>query len=263
MSSRDTFDFDVGDWMKDPAVNVLRPSTRGIWFDALCHMHNLGRSGELSGTLNDLAKLCRCTPSEMRVAVDELKLREAAEVTERLGIVTLINRRMKRIANTRKSWRNRKMRQRSKTCHANVTPDVTPQSRECHANPPNGFPPNNPSSLSPPTQPVGRGSENARPAGTPGHEPLDREIREFCGSSRMLDWSPKLHHLIRKLVLSEGWDQAKRLIDQAIGKGATMPVSYALGMVEKQQRNAGAGQSRNGAKPYVRSAVAANGREDS
>lgn len=118
--------FVTGDWIKDPAVRLLRPSTRGIWIDAICAMHEMDQCGELQGSIPDLARVCCCTPNEMRVALDDLKSRNAADVTERNGIVTLVNRRMRREWTVRKSNRDRQQRHRSKGVAGDVTPDVTP-----------------------------------------------------------------------------------------------------------------------------------------
>lgn len=115
----------VGDWLKDPGVSLLKPATRGIWFDAICVMHILDRCGELQGSVPDLARVCRCTPNEMRAALDDLKSRNAADCDERNGVVTLQNRRMRREWTDRKSCHDRVLRHRRKKRGDAVTPVVT------------------------------------------------------------------------------------------------------------------------------------------
>ncbi len=78
----------------------------------------------------------------------------------------------------------------------------------------------------------------------------------------MLDWHPKTHAAVRKLVESEGWDRAKTLIEMGVSKGKSFPAAYALGVA---QREAQAKEARNGnghEPQRHRSAVAVAGRED-
>jgi hypothetical protein len=86
----------TGDWLKDPALTICEPSTRGIWMDLICVMHELDRTGELRGTTDKIARLARCSTEQLKSALTELQITGAALVTERNGIVTLTNRRMKR-----------------------------------------------------------------------------------------------------------------------------------------------------------------------
>jgi hypothetical protein len=118
--------WETGDWLKDPAVSLLKPATRGILMDAICVMHELDQCGQIEGSFADLARLCRCTSSELRAALDDLAARNAADVTERNGIVTLVNRRMRRAFTGRKSNRERQKRFRNKIRDGPVTGDVTP-----------------------------------------------------------------------------------------------------------------------------------------
>jgi hypothetical protein len=126
-------EFVVGDWLKDPAVSLLKPATRGIWMDAICAMHELDQCGRIEGEVSDLARICRCTSNEMRAALDDLKMRNAAEITEHVTnchtVVTLTNRRMRRKWTDRNSCRERKQRQRSRERGDDVTENVTPLTR--------------------------------------------------------------------------------------------------------------------------------------
>lgn len=119
------FMFYTGDWMKDPQLSMCSPATRGIWADAICAMHDSDRTGRLSGTSEQLARICRSTLAEMQPAIAELKATGAATVTERNGVVTLICRRMEREHKDRVAARKRQQRHRTPR-------DVTPESRGCH-----------------------------------------------------------------------------------------------------------------------------------
>lgn len=111
--------FFVGDWLKDPGVTVCRPATRGIWMDLLCVMHEQDRSGVITGTREQLARLGRCSTVELASALDDLRITRTADVSERAGTVTLVNRRMKREKNGRESTRLRVSKHRRNTL---VTP---------------------------------------------------------------------------------------------------------------------------------------------
>lgn len=96
MAKNPAFQLYTGDWLKDPRLSMCSPSTRGIWIDLICAMHEADRSGQIVGNRDQLARLCRCTAVEISDAIGELANTGAADVTERNGIVTLQNRRMKR-----------------------------------------------------------------------------------------------------------------------------------------------------------------------
>jgi hypothetical protein len=90
------FKFDPMAWLSDGKLSICSPASRGIWIDLICHMHDRDRCGELSGTPSDLAKLCRCTPAQLRSALEEYSRSNCADVTACNGNVTIVNRRMKR-----------------------------------------------------------------------------------------------------------------------------------------------------------------------
>jgi len=128
----------TGDWKKDPAVTACSPATRGIWLDLLCAMHDGDSGGTLSGTMEQLARIGRCSPAELAAALDELSTTGAAEVAYPSvtgnadvrpcnGIVTVTNRRMAREAKTRELTRNRVKKHRERANGEPVTQDVTPE----------------------------------------------------------------------------------------------------------------------------------------
>src|SRR4030095_2764539 len=122
--------FYPGDWMKDPALSMCKPSTRGIWIDLICAMHELGRTGHITGTRKALARTCRCSALEMKAALAELGKTRTADVMDRNGEVTAICRRMQRSHIERDETRKRVQKHRS---NGSVTDDVTPLKR---SNPP-------------------------------------------------------------------------------------------------------------------------------
>lgn len=86
----------TGDWMKDPAVSLCEPSTRGIWIDLLCAMHEAGREGKLCGTTEQLARMARCTPAQLSSALTDLSDNGAASIESRNGKTVVTNFRMVR-----------------------------------------------------------------------------------------------------------------------------------------------------------------------
>lgn len=124
MGKQPAFQFYTGDWLKDPSLSMCSSATRGIWIDFLCRAHESARSGQITGTPEQFARLCRCTAAEFVAAANELHSTGAALIRERDGIYTLTNRRMKREADEREGARERKQTQRSrekKQCHAPVS----------------------------------------------------------------------------------------------------------------------------------------------
>ena len=96
MKKLPSIQFYTGDWLKDPRLSMCSALTRGIWMDFLCAMHELDRVGELRGTTDQLARVARCSPVEVVQALDELSASLTAGITQRNGVYTVINRRMKR-----------------------------------------------------------------------------------------------------------------------------------------------------------------------
>lgn len=123
----DKFEFNV--WLTDPELSLCKPATRGIWIDAICRMLQLDRCGQLQGLVADLARVCRCSPNEMRSALDDLKSRNAADIAECDGVVTLQNRRMRREWTDRKSNSDRQKRVRGGGVAQDVAPNVAQQSK--------------------------------------------------------------------------------------------------------------------------------------
>lgn len=91
----------TGDWLKEPSLTLCSLAARGFWVDILCVMHEMDRSGEVTGAIEELAQLARCKPDAAESAILELEARKVADVVRHSardlsGKITLINRRMKR-----------------------------------------------------------------------------------------------------------------------------------------------------------------------
>lgn len=140
MGKQPSIQFYTGDWLKDPSLSRCSPATRGIWMDAICAMHEAARSGKLSGTADQLSRVLRCSPTQVRHAASELRANGAADVEECNGVVTLVNRRMQREYEERLAIKRRVRKHRG---NADETPNVTPPSSSSSStsDPPIGGPP--------------------------------------------------------------------------------------------------------------------------
>ena len=88
--------FYVSDWTSDPQLAMCSLSTRACWLELLCGMHSLGHMGVITGTADQLARVCRCSVAEFVQSANELRDYHVGEVSERDGKYTIVNRRMKR-----------------------------------------------------------------------------------------------------------------------------------------------------------------------
>lgn len=114
--------FFATDWLNDPLVSICEPATRGILMDWLCNMHLLDRSGLITATREQLARLGRCTTVQVESALTDLIQTKAADVTFRNDVVTVVNRRMKREYLARKNGAIRVERhRRNGACNGKVT----------------------------------------------------------------------------------------------------------------------------------------------
>ncbi len=151
-------DFDARAWLTDPKLSRCKASTRGIWVDAICAMHELDRCGRLLGSVEELSRICRCRADEMRAALLDLHKTEAADlevklsesepnhaivtfqngektafqdalITDKFAIITLTNRRQRREWEARQLANNRALKYRErKTANAKAE-RVTRKSR--------------------------------------------------------------------------------------------------------------------------------------
>lgn len=107
------FKFNPSWWISDTELSKCTPATRGVWIDLICAMHQAGRSGELRGTTDQIARLARCSTAELNHALTELQTTGTADVTFRNNNVTVVNRLMKREAKARQDAALRVKKHRS------------------------------------------------------------------------------------------------------------------------------------------------------
>ena len=89
--------WEYGLWRSDPAVAMLTPLSRGLWFEAINWM--MQRSTfKISGTPEQLASACRCSVDSVHTLVKELQATEAAEVHQQNSSITLVCKKRQREA---------------------------------------------------------------------------------------------------------------------------------------------------------------------
>ena len=88
--------FYVSDWTSDPQLAMCSLSTRACWLELLCGMHTLGHTGVITGTADQLARVCRCSVAEFVQSANELRDYRVADISDRDGRYTIVNRRMRR-----------------------------------------------------------------------------------------------------------------------------------------------------------------------
>lgn len=96
--------------------------------DLLSAMHENGRSGELRGTAEQLARVARCGASELEAALTELQLHGAAHIEHRNQAYIVRNRRMHREAIARKCNADKQKRHRDQRRNHDVTNKSPPSS---------------------------------------------------------------------------------------------------------------------------------------
>lgn len=148
MTKNDDILEEYEDWFSDPNVSQLRLASRAVWREAIMRMQQLDGTGRLSGQVEVLARLCRCTSGDLLACISDLILRNAADITAddrytvtressgRLvanGIqvndkrdITLVNRRMHRKYLGRISTRNRQRSFLARQTNGDITDDITP-----------------------------------------------------------------------------------------------------------------------------------------
>jgi len=111
-----------GDFRRDPRVIALTFPSRSVWRECLDAMFLDGNRGELSGTIEQLARICLCPVSAVEIFLSENKTLKVADVTICNGTVTLVNRRMNRAYLEREMTRKRVSKHRMKRdCNEDVT----------------------------------------------------------------------------------------------------------------------------------------------
>ena len=133
LGKQPAFLFYTGDWKKDPDLSKCSAATRGIWMDLLCAMHENGRTGIITGTVLELAQMCRCSEPEMTFALIELKRNKTAHVQKIPRMSNgyqVTNRRMNREHKDREYWRLQKRKKRGVKRDAKMSSEI-PSSSSC------------------------------------------------------------------------------------------------------------------------------------
>lgn len=116
------FKFYPSHWRADTKLSKCGLLTRGFWNEIILCMDSEGRTGKIEGTYSQLAMLARCSEDDARACVADLNANEAADVRERNGVVTLVNRRMNREHKLRQGTKKRVTKYRGKRpCNADET----------------------------------------------------------------------------------------------------------------------------------------------
>ena len=119
--------WDPAAWLADEVLMRLSTGSRAIWFDLLNRMWlQRGQRGIVSGTVDQLARLGRCTESEMERFLSEAQQHDLCPVSrDTNGIVTLKDRGMLREEKVRQQTALRVARHRQKATKSFVTVPVT------------------------------------------------------------------------------------------------------------------------------------------
>lgn len=89
--------FYVGDYLKD--TRILPLAVRGAWVDLILYMWDSPTRGELTGTIEDFARLMSCEKKEAEFALNLLKQKGIADFTLfDDGQLKIVSRKMKRDA---------------------------------------------------------------------------------------------------------------------------------------------------------------------
>lgn len=138
MGKNPAFQFYTGDWLKDPQLQQVSFTTKGIWIDMLASMWESPFKGELSGEKSGLQRLLGATEKEFDEFFRENNILNFAYVTECNGIVTIRNRRMYREEIERQKTRKRVDKHRKESLkkedEKNETEIIEDVKQDCNGN---------------------------------------------------------------------------------------------------------------------------------
>lgn len=83
------------DWASDPKLSMCDAATQGIWMNAINAMMLIG-APRITGTAEQLSKVCRCRCVQLEAAVCEIRDNGVGTVIEQNGNITLECRRLVR-----------------------------------------------------------------------------------------------------------------------------------------------------------------------
>ena len=131
----------TADWRND--TRALCPASKGIWWDILTYAHD-NKTGEVNGTIDQLARMTGATTEEMKKAIEEIEQFDIGKVrcqeVVRGGVsvkeYTIRNRRLWHEWRERKQKRDAQRRSRARR-KGKSQDDVRPMSDgcqgDCHA----------------------------------------------------------------------------------------------------------------------------------
>jgi hypothetical protein len=95
--------FYPGDWFRETGLSMTDLKTKGAWIEMLLRMFDAPERGKLQGTPEDFCQMLHCSDDDFSHIINEIKSKKIADVTFHDGIVTVINRRMRRDEKDRES----------------------------------------------------------------------------------------------------------------------------------------------------------------
>ena len=128
--------FYVDDWKSELGLTLCSLNARGCWIEVLGTMHQAGQTGVLAGTADQLSRVCRCSPSELVQAFQELRSTGVAEIDLHDGVYTIVCRRMRRESKERAQASERQKRfqlAKSLYVNGNETEEKTEYKRKINA----------------------------------------------------------------------------------------------------------------------------------
>jgi hypothetical protein len=125
MAAQWWFKFETGKWRNDSALRRCSLETKGFWIECIAAMRE-AEVFELSGTIEEVARLVGCFPEEAMRCLLELQRTKTADVTLGNGCVTVKSRYIAKQVKVKTQTNLRVQLHRS---NANVTQDVTLQSK--------------------------------------------------------------------------------------------------------------------------------------
>lgn len=85
----------VGDWIKD--TRSLPANVRGIWIDLVLFMWDNHTRGEMTGSIDEIARMVSCQVEETKFAILLLQQKKTADITLLpSGEFHIVSRRMKK-----------------------------------------------------------------------------------------------------------------------------------------------------------------------
>ena len=123
------FQFYPSDWMKDIELQMTDTVVKGVWIQILCCMWEAPERGKLEGTEEKLASLVRVSQAEFhQFAAAAQSTNFCDYVNHENGIITVINRRMYRIAKEQENNRLMQQRHYAKKQHS-AQPNAAPNEK--------------------------------------------------------------------------------------------------------------------------------------